>query len=371
MSRRLKVVDLFAGVGGLSYGFYHNDAFELVAANEILAPMAQAYSLNHPDVHMYQCDIKELTFKRMRDELGLVRGDVDIVIGGPPCQAYSTVGRRVLDDERGRLFQEYYRLLKEIRPRVFLYENVRGLLSIQGGVLIDEIIGLFSSLGYTVRYQVLNAADFGVPQLRERVIITGTLLSQEFSYPEPTHSHEKELHKTSKKPYLNVADAIGDLAFIESGGKSTRYAHPPQNDFQRLMRQNAPVELADHDSAQNNPRLIELMQALPDGGSPRDLPLKMRPASGYGNTYCKLWWDRPATTITRNLGTPSSSRCIHPKVARALTTREGARLQAFPDDFQFFGPRSERNLQIGNAVPPLLSQALATSLAEYMERSGS
>lgn len=368
MSKGLKVVDLFAGVGGLSYGFYHDDAFELIAANEILPPMAEAYSLNHPSVYMYQCDIKELTFTRMKRELGLSNGDVDIVIGGPPCQAYSTVGKRLLEDGRGKLFQEYYRLLKEIRPQFFLYENVLGLLSIQGGALIDEIIGLFSSLGYTVCYQVLDAADFGVPQFRKRVIITGTLSSQKFYYPNPTHFDGEDTGSASKAPYRNVADAISDLPVIESGESSTQYAHPPQSDYQRLMRQNAPAQLADHDSAQNNPRLIKLMRALPEGGSPRDLPPKMRPTSGYGNTYCKLWWDRPATTITRNLGTPSSSRCIHPEAARALTTREGARLQSFPDDFQFFGPRAERNLQVGNAVPPLLSQALAASLKTYMKR---
>ena len=132
------------------------------------------------------------------------------------------------------------------------------------------------------------------------------------------------------------------------------------------MRKNAPSRLRDHDSAQNNPRLIKLMQALPEGGSPRDIPLQMRPKSGFGNTYCRLWWSRPATTITGNLGTPSSSRCIHPKAARALTTREGARLQSFPDDFQFFGSLAERNLQVGNAVPLLLSQALAASLKSHV-----
>ncbi len=131
------------------------------------------------------------------------------------------------------------------------------------------------------------------------------------------------------------------------------------------MRKKAPTNLQDHNSPNNNPDLVALMKALPDGGTPRDIPEYHRPKSGYGNTYCRLWWNRPSTTLTRNFGTPSSSRCIHPKAARALTTREGARIQSFPDSFQFYGSRSARNLQIGNAVPPLLSEALAEAILNH------
>lgn len=138
------------------------------------------------------------------------------------------------------------------------------------------------------------------------------------------------------------------------------------NDFQKFMRKNAPVKLMDHNSPNNNEKLVKIMELLPDGGTPEDLPENLRPTSGFKNTYCRLWWDKPSTTITRNLGTPSSARCIHPLVARALTTREGARLQGFPNSYKFFGSRSAKNLQIGNAVPLQLSKALAAAVADFM-----
>lgn len=355
MTRKLKVVDLFAGVGGLTFGFYHNDNYQVVAANEINPRIATAYSLNHPTVEMYCEDIKDFSLTKLTEGLGIKKGDIDIILGGPPCQAYSTVGKRLLDDPRGKLFQEYYRVLKEFEPKFFLFENVKGLLSIQDGKLLSNIIVLFESLGYKVKYQVLNAVDYGAPQFRERVIITGTKLKKNFEYPEPTHG------KGLKTP-LTLADAISDLPFIDNGEESFGYSTAPLNEFQKKMRKNAPTELMDHNAPKNNDNLVKIMMHLPEGGSPKDIPEEMRPKSGFGNTYCRLWWDRPSTTITRNLGTPSSSRCIHPRATRALTTREGARIQCFPDYYQFHGSKSDKNLQIGNAVPTVLSEALANAI---------
>lgn len=356
--KKLKIMDLFAGVGGLTYGFYHNDNYEVVVANEILPNMAKAYTLNHPDVKMYCDDIKNLSLSQMTKDLGIKKGDIDIIVGGPPCQAYSTVGKRLLDDPRGKLFQEYYRILKEFEPKFFLFENVKGLLSMHGGELLPTIVDSFSSLGYKVKYQVLNAVDYGAPQVRERVIITGTKLKSEFAYPKPTHG--KDL-----KPHLTLCDAIGDLPFIGNGEESFEYASAPKNDFQKKMRKGAPAKLMDHNAPKNADHLIKIMEHLPEGGSPKDIPEEIRPKSGFGNTYCRMWWDRPSTTITRNLGTPSSSRCIHPKATRALTTREGARIQCFPDTYQFYGSKSDRNLQIGNAVPTALSEAMASAILKH------
>ena len=363
--KKLTIIDLFAGVGGLTYGFYHNKNYKVLAANEILPSMAKAYSLNHPEVKMYKTDIKNFNINILTKDLGIKEKDIDIIVGGPPCQAYSTVGKRMLDDPRGKLFLEYYRVLNEFKPKFFLFENVKGMLSMQKGELIKEVVELYSSLGYKVSYKVLNAADYGAPQIRERVIITGTKLGKEFKYPKPTHYNPEKIQTMKLKPYLTLADAISDLPLIGNNSSSTSYASPPLNNFQRKMRINAPDKLMDHNSPKNNSNLVKLMQALPDGGSPKDLPLNLRPKSGFGNTYCRLWWNRPSTTITRNLGTPSSSRCIHPKDPRPLTTREGARLQCFPDNYQFYGSRGERNLQIGNAVPTVLSEALAKSITTH------
>src|SRR3989344_1573829 len=332
--KKFKVVDLFCGVGGLSYGFSHNNNFNI---------------------------------QKVKKDLKIKKNEVDIIIGGPPCQAYSTVGKRLIDDPRGKLFQEYFRVLKEFNPKLFLFENVKGLLSIQNGKLLKNIISLFESLGYKVQCKLLNAADYGAPQLRERVVIVGSKLNTEFKYPTPTH-HNKEATLESfanrLKPYVTLQEAISDLPFIKSNEESFEYAHNPQNNFQKMMRKNAPISLMDHSAPNNNVKLVNIMQLLPDGGGPEDLPKSLRPTSGFKNTYCRLWWERPAPTITRNLGTPSSSRCIHPKAPRPLTTREGARIQGFPDSYKFYGSRSDKNLQVGNAVPTFLSNALAESILE-------
>lgn len=371
-SKKLKVIDLFSGVGGLSYGFAHDDNFEIVAANEILPNMAKAYSLNHPTVKVYAEDIKDFSADKVEKDLGIKASEIDIIVGGPPCQAYSTVGKRLIDDPRGKLFQEYYRVLKEFNPKLFLFENVKGLLSMRDGELLKTIISLFESLGYKVKYKLLNAADYGAPQIRERVIIIGSKLKTEFEYPEPTHynpENENNLFKNSLKPYLTLEEAISDLPFIKTNEESFEYANEPQNEFQSLMRKNAPEKLMDHSSPKNNDKLVKIMESLPDGGTPEDLPESLRPTSGFKNTYCRLWWKRPSTTITRNLSTPSSSRCIHPKAPRPLTTREGARIQCFPDDYQFYGSRGDRNLQIGNAVPTFLSCAIAKAILNNFNRS--
>lgn len=364
-----KVIDLFAGVGGLSYGFAHDEDFQILAANELLAPMAKAYSANHPSVKVYNRDIKDFSIADLKADFGIAAGDIDIVVGGPPCQAYSTVGKRLIDDPRGKLFQEYFRLLSELRPRLFVFENVKGLLSIQGGKLIKQIVALFESLGYHVQYKLLNAADYGAPQIRERVILIGSQDKRPFAYPQPTHC-DRTATKTEKSvllPYVTIGEAIGDLPSIQSGESGEEYASEPQNDYQRLMRKDAPQKIQEHECSKNNERLIALMRALPDGGTPKDLPEELRPKSGFANTYCRLWWNKPSTTITRNLGCPSSSRCIHPRDARPLTTREGARLQGFPDSYIFCGSRSDKHLQIGNAVPTFLSMAIKDAVKRFLK----
>lgn len=366
----LTVIDLFSGVGGLSYGFANNPHFKIIAANEILPAMAKAYSLNHPGVKMYPFDIGEFNAALLKKDLGIKAGHIDIVMGGPPCQAYSTVGKRLIEDPRGQLFQEYYRVLKELKPKMFIFENVRGLLSMQKGELLKTIISLFESLGYKVQYKLLDAVDYGAPQFRKRVIIVGSKLKKDFQYPEPTHYNPTlatPLLFEDKKPYLTLKDALSDLPLQTDKGEYLTYRTPPQNEFQKRMRVRAPRKLQDHTSPNNNPNLKKIMELLPDGGTPLDLPEELRPKSGYKNTYSRLWWNRPSTTITRNLSTPSSSRCIHPRAPRPLTTREGARLQCLPDDYQFYGSRSDKNLQIGNAVPTVLSEALATAIAETFQ----
>ena len=197
----------------------------------------------------------------------------------------------------------------------------------------------------------------------------GTLDSKPFKYPKPTH-YDPELGAPadpSIKPYVTLGEALGDLPSMKTGESATKYACEPQNDYQRLMRANAPEEIQEHEVPKNNAKLVAIMEALPDGGSPKDIPEELRPNSGFANCYCRLWWNKPSTTITRNLGCPSSSRCVHPRDPRPLSTREGARLQGFPDDYIFCGKRGDKHLQIGNAVPTFLSRAIKNSVKSYLK----
>ena len=350
------VMDLFAGVGGLSYGFSKLPDFNIVAANEIEKDIAAAYSLNHPEVRMINCDINDLTEERINEILDGKK--VDIIVGGPPCQSYSTVGKRQMDD-RANLFLQYKRILQIVQPTAFVFENVVGILSMDKGNLFKRVQEEFNSIGYDLKYKVLNAVDYGVPQQRERVILVGFKGNNLFEYPEATHGD-------GKKPFVTLEDALGDLPVIKSGGSSTEYAKDADNEFLKFVRKSGDA-LTEHKAPNNGAHLIRIMETLKDGQSKDDLPEEIRPKSGYGNTYAKLWWEKPSTTITRNFACPSSSRCIHPRDSRAMSIREGARLQSFPDDYVFFGSDGMKRLEIGNAVPPLLSSAIAKQMLKAMK----
>lgn len=350
------VMDLFAGVGGLSFGFSRLPEFHIIAANEIEKDIATAYTLNHPDVKMFNCDINDLTVDLLSEALGDRR--IDIVVGGPPCQSYSTLGKRQMDD-RANLFMQYKRILLILNPKAFVFENVVGILSMDKGRLFKQINKEFEEIGYTLKYKVLDAVDYGVPQHRERVILVGFRGENAYEYPLPTHGF-------GLKPYIALRQAIGDLPMLKSGESGTEYAHEADNEFLQFVRAHS-QELTEHIAPKNGAHLIRIMEALKDGQSKNDLPEEIRPKSGYGNTYAKLWWDRPSTTITRNFACPSSSRCIHPRDSRAMTIREGARLQSFPDDYKFYGSDGMKRLEIGNAVPPLLSIAIAEQMRKALK----
>lgn len=356
---KYNIFDLFAGVGGLSYGFSKLSEFNIVAANEIERDISIAYSLNHPDVKMINCDISKLTLEMIEEALDGKK--IDIVIGGPPCQSYSTLGKRQMD-QRANLFLQYKRVLQLLQPKAFVFENVVGILSMDKGRLFQKIKAEFEALGYILKHKILNAVDFGVPQQRERVILVGFKGKNEFEYPSPTYGE-------GLKPYVTLKDAIGDLPVIKSGEKKDNYSREIDNDFLRFVREDGIDIVKEHFAPKNGVHLIKIMEALKDGQSKNDLPEEIRPKSGYANTYAKLWWEKPSTTITRNFACPSSSRCIHPRDSRAMSIREGARLQSFPDDYKFYGTDGMKRLEIGNAVPPLLSAAIAEKMLEAMKKS--
>ena len=355
---RYNILDLFSGVGGLSYGFSKLESFNIILANEIEKDISVAYKLNYPDVKMLNCDISDITEEIL---LFSLQGEkIDIIIGGPPCQSYSTLGKRKMD-KRAKLFIEYKRILKILKPQIFIFENVVGILSMDKGNLFKEIQKEFEELGYSLKYKILNAVDYGVPQYRERVFLVGFKGENNFNYPSPTHGE-------NLKNYVSLKEAIGDLPILKSGQKKDFYEKNISNEFLDFVRKDENNILTEHSAPKNGEHLVKIMETLKDGESKEDLPEDIRPKSGYKNTYAKLWWEKPSTTITRNFACPSSSRCIHPRDSRAMTIREGARLQGFPDDYIFYGSDTMKKLEIGNAVPPLLSIAIANELLKVLNK---
>ena len=245
------IIDLFAGVGGLSYGFSKLPQFNIIAANEIEKDIAFAYSLNNPNVKMLNCDINDLTEELLEKTLDGQK--VDIVVGGPPCQSYSTLGKRQMD-ERANLFLQYKRVLKILQPKAFVFENVVGILSMDKGKLFNQIQAEFEELGYNLQHKILDAVNYGVPQHRERVILVGFRGENHFIYPDSTHGD-------GLKPYVTLKDAIGDLPVLKSGETKKTYSGDITNDFLAFVRQNSESIVEEHSAPKNGKHLIQIMQA--------------------------------------------------------------------------------------------------------------
>lgn len=402
----MRIVDLFSGAGGLTFGFYYNlidgqfvrTDNEFLFANEYDIHAAQAFSANYPDINMINRKIQDLTEEEILEIIG--QEEVDLIIGGPPCQSFSTVGRRRFD-EKARLYTEYIRMLTIIKPRMFLFENVKGMLSMREqipvldeneqpvlnengdpltqpgekimNIIKDNFSNLENGLGYTlVGEDVLDAVNFGVPQRRERVFLVGVRndIKDQIDWEYPVATHDGLVI-----PYLTINEAISDLPAIAEGEVAEEYINPPENPYQILMRGQNQV-LTQHFCGIHNEKMRRIIAAVPQGEGRHyinmlvdrgELPELCRLTSGYANTYGRLVENRPCTTITNNMCTPSALRCIHYEQNRELTPREGARIQSFPDWFVFSGQKGHVTTQIGNAVPPLLAMAIARRIEDTIE----
>jgi DNA (cytosine-5)-methyltransferase 1 len=361
---KLMAVDLFSGAGGLSLGL-SQAGVEVVLANEIEPDFAATHEQNHPECEVVTEDIYKVDFDAALRRIKL-RGAIDLLCGGPPCQGFSTVGKKELTDPRNSLFAQFLRAVDQISPRFVLFENVSGFKKLYGGVVFQTLTEELDQRGFSVASAVMNAMNFGLPQSRERTIVIGWRRGERpVALPAPTHGHADLI--TNLKPLMPLIDAISDLPSIPPGGVSDRYAAAPKNAFQASMRSGNPP-LTEHNCANYGTKMREILELIPPGGSVLDLPKRLRPKSYFKNTYARLVPDAPSPTITRNFGTPSSSRCVHPFQNRALSTREGARLQGFPDSYAFSGAKGSKNLQIGNAVPPILGQVLANAFLDSLRK---
>lgn len=348
------VIDLFAGVGGLSLGF-EMEGFDILLANEFDQSIATAYKENHKSTNVVVGDITSLDLSKV---FGEYVNKIDVVIGGPPCQGFSQKGKRkTINDERNFLFKHYVEVVKFVKPKYFVMENVPNLLTAEKGFFLNEIKGLFKGYGYSIRYGVLNAADYGVPQNRRRAIIIGKYLATPPELPLPC------------KQKVTIWDAISDLAYLESGEGEfeQEYRNSPKSDYEKEMRKGSKI-LYNHMATKHSALALERLSLIPPNAGKEILPKEHITKSVYSGTWSRMKQNDVAVTITTRFDTPSSGKFTHPFLNRAITVREAARLQSFPDTFKFIGSKMSQMKQVGNAVPPLLARKIARVIMNDIKR---
>ena len=365
-NKKICALDLFAGAGGMSEGV-KKAGIDVVAAIEFNKQIAETYEYNHPETKMMVGDIRDIDAEDVESLFDKKQCSCNVIFGGPPCQGFSMAGNRIrskvsfLEDPRNLLFKEYIRMVERLRPEVFVIENVPGILNYNNGAVKNEIYSTFKDLGYKIDSKVLCAADYGVPQLRQRAIFIGNRLgiSPELFFPEPTHTPDT---------YVTVYDAISDLPPLEAGQgvELTPYQEGVElTEYQRKMVSNNSF-VYNHMSSNHKPEVIELLKLIKQGETMKDLPEKYHTKSVHSGAYGRMDYSKPAYTLTTRLNTPSVGRITHPIQNRTITPREAARIQSFPDEYRFLGDITSVGMQIGNAVPPLLAQKIAERIIEIL-----
>jgi DNA-cytosine methyltransferase len=364
-------VDIYAGCGGLSAGL-RDAGFDMKYALDWDHNACATHEKNFPEAVVECRDVRTVDGASIRR---LVGSRIDLVAGGPNCQGLSQRGLRSPDDPRNFMLPEFVRLVSQLQPRAFVMENVPGLAHRHNFELLRSIFRMFEALGYQCAADVLLAADYGVPQLRYRFFLVGMLNGETISFPAPTHraSGSRGLFE---RPYVSVWDAIGDLPHV--GPERQRdsplpYAADVDNDFQRYARTNSET-VVNHVCSATEPINLDRAAHIPEGGNWKDIPPELLPPrlfscrmTDHSTTYARLRRDQPAFTITSLFGNITAGAFTHPLVTRALTVREGARLQSFQDRFHFSGARNSQYRQIGNAVPPLLGRAVGAHLLAILQ----
>lgn len=379
------VIDLFSGAGGLTLGLL-NAGFDVLLSSDLSAPCAATHLRNMPLVPFLQGDVAELTGADLLRQTGLAKGELDILVGGPPCQGFSILGQRMLDDPRNSLFGEFIRLAGEIRPRVAVIENVPGLATLHGGVLLRRIGEAFRELGYTVTCAELLAAQYGVPQMRWRMFFIAwrdDLGRQRVGFPHPTHGDlgigdlvpNRTVRPEQYRGFVSIGEAITDLPAISSGESANAYRSKPRSAYQIAMREGARA-LANHYAPRLSAANLERIRHLKPGQDWRDLPRELLPAGmlrahrkDHTRRYRRMMWDGVARSIITRFRDPKSGEYTHPEQTRTISIREAARIQSFPDWFVFEGSHTDQYDQVGNAVPPLLARAVGEQIIRGLQQA--
>jgi len=390
MKSKLTVLDTFSGAGGFSLGFQLAGA-EILGAIETDAWACETFSFNHPESHVIKSDITQLSDTEILQAFG--KTPPDIVLGGPPCQGFSIANKKSGDskDPRNSLFQDFVRVGKLLNPKIMIMENVPNIIKAKTAsneLVVDIICQQLADLGYQVKYKILSATDYGVPQIRKRLVIIASKIELKDYFPAATHTIDptNDLLDSHLLKCPTLWDAISDLPDINAreGSEESEYTKPPTTDLQLLLRGNASV-LHNHKAMMHSKRLVERFESMNWGQSGSDAPEHLRPlkrnstefaTKAYDQNNRRMYPERQCHTI------PASfyANFVHPYKHRNFTAREGARIQTFPDHFVFKGKPTvvsqkllqregrldEKYLgqynQIGNAVPPLMARAIGENI---------
>lgn len=364
---KLTAVDLFCGCGGISEGL-RSAGIRVLAGIDIEPNYICTFEHNFPHAKSLRIDISKVPPEEFMRLIGIRPSDIDFLAGGLPCQGFSkNVPRkqRFLDDPKNQLIKVFLDYCEVLKPRFILMENVAEMKNGFDQAYTDELLVRLRDEGYTVTHAVLNAADYGVPQRRRRAFFIANREGKQFKLPTPTHSKDGASGELFPLlPHVTVWDAIGDIpskSHTEGEEEICGYACEPFSEFQKVMRNGQKI-VNNHVARRLQPIQYERLSSIQPGQGMKDLPPHLRTKGGYSGAYGRLTKDMVAPTITRWVFHPGSGRWGHPVDTRLLTIREIARIQSFPDSFEFVGSYVQRAGQLGNAVPPLLAQHIVESM---------
>lgn len=360
MNRKLTCVDLFSGAGGLSRGFY-DAGYDVVLGVDFDEAALKTFKANHGDAEAMKLDLfNHENIDVIVNYLKERNISLDVLVGGPPCQGFSVAGPRDMNDKRNSLYLAMVKLAERLQPQAVILENVPGMVQINDGIGAKRIIEDFSKIGYKMVSKLLYAPDYGIPQIRKRVFFVGLKnTDMEYEFPVPSVSPED---------YVTCEEAIGDLPALQTGqgeiiyGEDVQqYMSEPQNEYQKRMRAKS-QNVRNHIGSIPIEKTKKMISLVPEGKNYKALPEEYRSLYKYHEALTRYHSKKPSLTI--NTGHRSH---FHYKYNRIPTVRESARLQSFPDDFVFYGNKSQQYKQVGNAVPPMLGYVVAKKLKEYLE----
>lgn len=351
-NKKYNVLDLFCGCGGLSKGF-EMAGYNIVLGVDFNEPALKTYAFNHKGSKTLYGDLSaHETFNDIDQIIG--NQTIDVIIGGPPCQGFSLTGPRNFDDERNKLYLAMIETVKRYSPKAFMIENVPGMATLYKGEVKDEIIRRFTQMGYSVTCKILCAADYGVPQIRKRLVFIGLKdTDTTFEFPIPTNTPDN---------YVTCEQAISDLPSLtdDIGSDVSEYISEPTTDYQRMMRGDC-IILHNHKAVDHKQFVKDTIALVPDGGNWKDLPQGVGESRKFNMAWTRYRSDKPSRTIDTG-----HRNNFHYKWNRCPTVRESARLQSFPDDFIFLGTKGQQDRQVGNAVPCLMAKAIGLQLFRYL-----